>query len=95
MKRFLRCLSVLVDAKSSADPVAEVEDVVMRLTKGSPRTQEQTIRHYFLPNASFKHPFCSAHGNREAVLRIFQWYKILSPHIDITINSVGMLFSLK
>lgn len=78
-----------IDTNVWTDPVSEIEDVILRLTRGSPRTQEHTIRHYFLPNASFKHPFCSVSGNREAILRIFQWYKILSPHIDITINSVG------
>lgn len=73
------------------DPAAEIGEVVVKLTKGSPKTQQNTLEQYFLPNASFKHPFCSVQGNRNAILRIFQWYKILSPHIDITINSVGTL----
>ena len=72
------------------DPVSEISEVVVKLTKGSPKTQEDTLKKYFTTKASFYHPFCSASGNRDAILRIFQWYKIMSPHIDITINSIGM-----
>lgn len=39
-----------------------------------------------------KHPFCrtgSFEGSRYLIHKIFQWYKILSPQIDLTVNSVG------
>ena len=71
------------------DPVAEITNVVYRLTTGSPEVQRQTLERYFTPKASFKHPFVSASDDRTTILRIFQWYKIMSPHITIHVNSVG------
>ena len=38
------------------DPVAEVGEVIIKLTQGSPKTQERTLRGYFQPKASFLHP---------------------------------------
>ncbi len=74
------------------DPVVEIEDIILKLTTGDPSVQETTIKNYFVPNASFKHPFCTVMASRDSILRIFQWYKILSPHIKIKVNSIGMHF---
>ena len=60
------------------DPVAEIRGVVLQLTKGSRKEQQEALEHYFTKDASFKHPFCSVSNNREPVLRIFQWYVCIS-----------------
>ena len=74
------------------DPVREITDVVLRLTQGSPKVQEQTINRYFTTNASFTHPFCrtgSFEGSRLLIHGIFRWYKIMSPRIEAKINGIG------
>lgn len=70
------------------NPTSEIEAVIYKLTQGSPRLQQQTLEKYFTPNASFIHPFCAVHGNRDHILSIFRWYKVLSPRIDIQVNGV-------
>lgn len=74
-------------------PATEIEDVIFKLTTGSPRLQQQTLEHYFTPNASFSHPFCAVKSNRDQILSIFRWYKVLSPKIEIQVN--GICKSLK
>lgn len=74
------------------DPIQDITSVVHRLTQGSPKLQEATINEYFTPDASFTHPFCrtsSFEGSRLLIHAIFRWYKILSPKIDISVNSVA------
>jgi hypothetical protein len=63
------------------------------LVQTPPSQQRETIETYFTPNASFTHPFCqtrSFNGSRFFIRAIYRWYKIMSPHIDITVHSVGM-----
>ena len=71
------------------DPVAEIRGVVLQLTTGSRQQQQEALEKNFTRDASFKHPFCAVTGDRDAILRIFQWYKILSPRIQLNVNSVG------
>jgi hypothetical protein len=71
------------------DPVNEIRGIVLNLTTGNRTQQQETLETYFTPDASFKHPFCAIAGFRGAILLIFQWYKILSPKIEIEVNSVG------
>nr|POF14032.1 hypothetical protein CFP56_03056 [Quercus suber] len=74
------------------DPINEIRDVVHKLTQGSPKVQEETINGYFTSNASFTHPFCrtgSFEGSRLLIHAIFQWYKVMSPKINLTVNSVA------
>ncbi|EME86122.1 uncharacterized protein MYCFIDRAFT_101688, partial [Pseudocercospora fijiensis CIRAD86] len=74
------------------DPVKDITPIIHRLTQGSPQQQEDTINYYFAENASFTHPFCrtgSFEGSRYLIHKIFQWYKIMSPQIDLTVNSVA------
>lgn len=73
------------------DPVNEIRGVVLSLTTGNRTQQQEALERYFTRDASFKHPFCAVAGNRDAILSIFQWYKILSPKIEIEVNSVGTL----
>lgn len=74
------------------DPMQDIADVVHRLTQGTPKQQEEAINEYFTTDASFTHPFCrtgSFEGSRWLIHAIFRWYKVLSPKIDLTVNSVG------
>lgn len=80
----------------------EIEGVIKALTQGNPKKQEATLSRYFLQNASFSHPYCHVPSfskglipfskgldSRWVLLAIYRWYRILSPHIDIKIDSVG------
>lgn len=71
------------------NPLTEIQGVVLRLCTGTRARQQETLEKYFTSDASFKHPFCAVTNDREKILRIFQWYKILSPKIEISVNSVS------
>jgi len=74
------------------DPPAEIPSIIHRLTQSPPSLQRQTIETYFTPDASFTHPFCrtgSFDGSRWLIWCIYRWYKILSPRIDLEVESVG------
>lgn len=79
------------------NPVTEISGVVHSLTQTTPSKQRQTIFTYFTPNASFTHPFCRTGSwersqtlnSRLAILYIYRWYKILSPRIDLQVNSIA------
>ncbi|KAF5613794.1 flavin-binding monooxygenase [Fusarium subglutinans] len=83
-------------------PVKEIGGVIKSLTQGSPDVQESTLREYFLPNASFSHPYCRVPsiskgqiplaGGLESIqliLAIYRWYRTLSPHIDLKVDSAA------
>ncbi|KAF9769719.1 hypothetical protein IL306_012810 [Fusarium sp. DS 682] len=83
-------------------PAKEIPGVIKSLTQGSPDVQESTLREYFLPNASFSHPFCRVpsiskgqipfSGGLESIqliLAIYRWYRTLSPHIDLQVDSAA------
>lgn len=72
--------------------VAEVPTVIHLLTQSPPSVQEETIDRFFTPDASFAHPFCRIwrhNGSRWGVKKIYQWYKIMSPHIELDVRSVA------
>ncbi|KAG5979337.1 hypothetical protein E4U55_005276 [Claviceps digitariae] len=82
-------------------PVREISSLITTLTTGSPQQQQDTLAEYFLPDASFVHPFCYIPpfskgrlaplapniDSRWLLLCIYRWYRTLSPSIDITIDS--------
>ncbi|CCC06863.1 unnamed protein product [Sordaria macrospora k-hell] len=81
-------------------PVKDVRGVIRTLCQGSPKEQEDTLNRYFTPSASFVHPFCRVPhfdkiyipgygflNSREFIQYIYKWYKILSPKIDIEVES--------
>jgi len=73
--------------------VKDITGVIRLLTQTPPSIQREAIETYFTPNASFTHPFCrtgSFENSRFLVRAIYRWYKIMSPKIDMTVNSVGM-----
>ncbi|KAI1610349.1 hypothetical protein EDD36DRAFT_467418 [Exophiala viscosa] len=74
------------------DPVGEISHIIRTLCTAPPAIQAAAIRTHFTPNASFTHPFCrtgSFSGSIWLVIIIYRWYKILSPHIDVWIDSVA------
>ncbi|KAI9932488.1 hypothetical protein ASPWEDRAFT_22264 [Aspergillus wentii DTO 134E9] len=74
------------------DPVLEVPTVISLLTQSPPSLQQKTIEKFFTPSASFAHPFCrvwSFRGSRWALIKIYQWYKIMSPRIELQVHSVA------
>ncbi|EAA33067.1 hypothetical protein GE21DRAFT_5770 [Neurospora crassa] len=81
-------------------PVKDIRRVIGTLCQGSPQEQEDTLSRYFTPSASFVHPFCRVPhfdniyiprygllNSREIIQYIYKWYKILSPKIDIEVES--------
>lgn len=85
------------------NPAREIKNVVRTLTQGTPDEQHDAIYRNFAPGASFEHPFCRVPSfknlqvpgvgeldSRAAIAAIFKWYKILSPKIDLEIESCVM-----
>ncbi|KAK1759437.1 hypothetical protein QBC47DRAFT_371941 [Echria macrotheca] len=81
-------------------PVKDIRGVIRSLCQGSPEEQQHAIAKYFVPSASFVHPFCRvpsfegvrvpAIGNvdsRMLILNVYKWYKLLSPKIEVEIES--------
>ncbi|KIX05996.1 uncharacterized protein Z518_03970 [Rhinocladiella mackenziei CBS 650.93] len=74
------------------DPVAEIPHIIETLCTAPPEVQRAAIVTYFTPTASFTHPFCrtgSFAGSVWLVIMIYRWYKILSPHIDVAVDSIA------
>ncbi|KAJ5174174.1 uncharacterized protein N7482_000051 [Penicillium canariense] len=74
------------------NPVAEIPTVIRLLTQSTPSLQHKVLERFYTPNAAFVHPFCRVPSFRESrwwVTKIFQWYKILSPRIEMQIHSVA------
>lgn len=84
--------------------VKDIRHVLRALTQGSPSEQHDAVTRYFTPSASFIHPFCRVPSfsdipvpfsgglslnSRTLILAIYKWYKILSPRIDVEIESTG------
>ncbi|KAJ7915661.1 hypothetical protein B0H13DRAFT_395553 [Mycena leptocephala] len=74
------------------NPSSEVGAVVSLLTAAAaPDIQKAAFLKYLTPDAAFRHPLCNVSpgpGSRDRLLGIYQWYRILSPHIDITVKRV-------
>jgi hypothetical protein len=81
-------------------PVKEVRNVIRSLTQGTPDEQQDAVYRYFSPGASFVHPFCRVPSfvgvkvpgvgeldSRALILAILKWYKMLSPKIELEIES--------
>ncbi|KAK0627201.1 hypothetical protein B0T14DRAFT_403514, partial [Immersiella caudata] len=81
-------------------PVRDIRGVIRSLAQGTPAEQQETINRYFLPSASFTHPFVRVPSfanktvpllgevnSRMLILAIYKWYKLLSPQITLQIES--------
>ncbi|GKZ64245.1 hypothetical protein AnigIFM50267_003708 [Aspergillus niger] len=74
------------------DPASEITPIIHHLTQAPPDDQQRTIQKYFTPSAAFIHPFCRVWpypGSRWFIEKIYQWYKIMSPRIDLEVHSVA------
>lgn len=82
-------------------PVKDVRHVIRSLCQGTSQEQRDAINRYYVPSASFVHPFCRVPSfkavkvpgigevdSRMLVLVVYKWYKIMSPKIDVDIESV-------
>ncbi|KAK3390922.1 hypothetical protein B0H63DRAFT_539404 [Podospora didyma] len=69
-------------------PIKEVRGVIQSLCQGTPQEQEDAVYRYFLPSASFVHPFCRVPSfeklrvpgygeldSRAIILSILKWCK--------------------
>lgn len=87
--------------------VREIDGVVTTLCQGTADDQRAILDDYFTPDAYFVHPLCRVPsflavtlpfvGNLESrtfVRFIYEWYRILSPKIEIQINSKGWFPSI-
>jgi hypothetical protein len=81
-----------------AKSVKEIPDVIRKLCQTPPSEQLETINTYFIPAASFNHPFCRTGAfedgpfglnSRWLIINIYKWYKIMSPRVELEVNSVG------
>ncbi|OOG00368.1 hypothetical protein ASPCADRAFT_502698 [Aspergillus carbonarius ITEM 5010] len=74
------------------DPATEIPTIIHHLTQSPPDDQQRTIQKYFTPSAAFIHPFCRVFpypGSRWLIEKIYQWYKIMSPRIELEVHSVA------
>ncbi|KAK4032451.1 hypothetical protein C8A01DRAFT_41108 [Parachaetomium inaequale] len=82
------------------NPAQEIKHVIRTLTQGTPDEQHDAIYRYFASGATFEHPFCrvpsfknlhvpgvGTFDSRALITAIYRWYKILSPKIDLEIES--------
>jgi hypothetical protein len=87
--------------RANSAPVRDIEGVIRSLAQGSPNEQAAALNHYFIPAAEFIHPFCRVPpfqkaavpfigeaNSRQLILAIYRWYRIISPRIDLKVNSV-------
>lgn len=82
---------------SQQPPVQEVADVIRSLTQTPPSTQKAAIEKFFTKDASFTHPFCRTGSfyysgtinSRNLIQGIYRWYKIMSPQIELEVDSIG------
>ncbi|KAI1489676.1 hypothetical protein F5X96DRAFT_601694 [Biscogniauxia mediterranea] len=84
-------------------PGARISGVITALTQGTEEDQQKALDDYFLPSAYFIHPFCrvpsfdniklpfTSHtiNSRWLVQLIYQWYRILSPEVKLSIDSTS------
>lgn len=81
-------------------PVEEISDIIHVLTQATPSKQKEAVEQYFTPTANFIHPFCMTGSwdfkslgyrftSRWAILQIYQWYKLISPRIDLEVLSTA------
>jgi len=87
----------LIETILTPSPVREIPSVIHALTSGPPSSLPVTISRYFLPTASFTHPFCRtgsfqnpSTNSRSLITYIYRWYRTMSPEIrDVRILSIA------
>ncbi|KAF9881823.1 hypothetical protein CkaCkLH20_00969 [Colletotrichum karsti] len=84
----------------SGGHIKEIKTVIRDLVQGSPEKQKNALYSHFAEDAAFTHPFCHvpsfgnvqlpflpAINSRFFIFLIYRWYRILSPNIDMEIES--------
>lgn len=82
------------------NPIKDISSIIHTLTQAPPTKQKDALEHYFTPDANFIHPFCTTGSwsvnilgyrltSRWAILQIYQWYKLISPRIDLEVLSTA------
>ncbi|KAG7085602.1 hypothetical protein E1B28_003153 [Marasmius oreades] len=74
------------------NPQNEIAKVVSLLTtSASPEIQELAAERYVTTDVGFRHPVCRVNpgpGSRDALLGIYQWYRVMSPTIETRVDNV-------
>ncbi|KAF8639064.1 hypothetical protein AX16_010370 [Volvariella volvacea WC 439] len=74
-------------------PSEEIRHVVGLFTMAvSPDIQQAALERYLTPDVEFRHPICAVTKgpmSRETVIGIYQWYRIISPHIELQVKHVA------
>ncbi|KAI5868530.1 hypothetical protein GGS23DRAFT_34999 [Durotheca rogersii] len=84
-------------------PEVQITHVIRSLAQHSLEEQSDTLNDYFLPDAYFIHPFCRvpsfadigipftslAVNSRWLISLIYQWYRVLSPDIKLSVDSAS------
>jgi len=75
------------------NPQEQIAGVIGLLTSAKDAdTQKEAVYQYFTSDAGFRHPLCSVApgpNSRETILGIYQWYRVMSPTLDIDVQEVG------
>ncbi|TCD66069.1 hypothetical protein EIP91_001878 [Steccherinum ochraceum] len=73
-------------------PEEEIADVVKTLTCAeSPEAQKAAVEKYYAVDAAFRHPLSTVvpgPNSRSAILGVYQWYRVLSPTIQLNVDSI-------
>ncbi|KIM44240.1 hypothetical protein M413DRAFT_443262 [Hebeloma cylindrosporum] len=74
------------------NPVKEIVSIVQQLVAtDSPNVQKAALETYMTPDVAFRHPVCvvESHANsRDTLLGIYQWARVLSPRVEIKVDSI-------
>lgn len=95
---------IIVVVVDMENPKHEIRHVVRSLCQGTTDEQRRTLDRYFTPDAEFVHPFCVAPrfkrgalrhvplldklSSRDVVRGVYQWYRMLSPKIEMEFDAV-------
>jgi len=75
------------------NPRDEIAAAVKLLTTAeTPEIQLAAIEKYFAPDAGFNHPICKVKrgpNSRNQILGIYQWYRTMSPRLELDIEDVA------
>lgn len=83
------------------NPTKEISNIIHTLTQATPSRQRDALERYFTPDAAFIHPFCRTgsgrlvlfghnFNSRWLILQIYQWYKLISPNIQLKVLSTAL-----
>ncbi|KAI1083512.1 hypothetical protein F5B20DRAFT_595504 [Whalleya microplaca] len=85
------------------NPETQIPRIIHSLTQGTTEDQHWALNKFFTPDAYFIHPFCRVPAfegyqvpftsetieSRWFIFMIYRWYRILSPKIELSIESTS------